>query len=50
VAVAVGRLQAIAVPFDLLAFFAEDENFSRVWSPYRLAKSIEGWQFYVREE
>ncbi len=50
VAVAVGPQQAIAVPFDFLAFFAEDENFSRVWSPYRLAKSIEGWQFYLREE
>ncbi len=50
VAVAVGRLQSIAAPFDFLAFFAEDENFSRVWSHYRLAKSIDGWQFYLREE
>ncbi len=48
VAVSAGDHMAISTPFDLLQFFAEDGDFRRAWGPYRLVRSIEGWQFYIR--
>ena len=48
VAVKAGGDQAIEGAFEFLPFFGEDESFRRAWKPYRLEKSIEGWQFYVR--
>jgi hypothetical protein len=48
VAVKVNGDQALDGRFDFLAFFSEDDDFRRVWTPYRLAKSIPEWQFYTR--
>jgi hypothetical protein len=50
VAVALGEQQGVGKPFDFLEFFSENEDFRRAWAPYRLVKTIEGWNFYMRTD